>query len=79
MKAILPPPILLRNAYWCPTFFCYTFSRQWQVTTCIVWSISKQAPRLRLGAHKGIEWNEMYLSKRKKWNGMELSNFDWMF
>ena len=71
MKAILPPPILLQNAYWCPTFFCYTFSRQWQVTTCIVWSISKQAPRLRLGAHKGIEWNDhkgmeknrMYLNK----------------
>ena len=33
---------------------------------------------------KGMEWNEMYLSKRKEWkrmewNGMELSNLDWMF
>ena len=28
---------------------------------------------------KGIELNGMYLSKRKEWNGMELSNLDWMF
>ena len=29
-----------------------------------------------------MELNEMYLSKEKKWkkwNGMELSNIDWMF
>ena len=48
--------------------------------------------RLRLRVHKGregngmiiIEWkgmesNGMYLSKGKEWNGMELSNLDWMF
>ena len=26
-----------------------------------------------------MEWNEMYLSKRKEWNEMELNNLDWMF
>ena len=40
-------------------------------------------------AYKGMERNEMYLSKGKEWeimewngkewNVMELSNFDWMF
>ena len=43
--------------------------------------------KLRLGVHKGMEWNNhkrmemngMYLSKGKEWNGMELSNLDWMF
>ena len=28
---------------------------------------------------RGMEWNEMYLSKGKEWNEMELSNLDWMF
>ena len=28
---------------------------------------------------KRMEWNKMYLSKGKEWNGMELSNLDWMF
>ena len=36
-------------------------------------------PRPRLGIHKGIKWNEIYLSKGKELNGMELSNLDWMF
>ena len=48
--------------------------------------------RLRLRVHKRrelneliirewkrMEWNEMCLSKEKKWNGMELSNLNWMF
>ena len=26
-----------------------------------------------------MKWNEMYLSKRKEWNEMELNNLDWMF
>ena len=26
-----------------------------------------------------MEWNGMYLSKRKEWNEMELNNLDWMF
>ena len=27
----------------------------------------------------GMEQNRMYLSKKKEWNGIELSNFDQMF
>ena len=28
---------------------------------------------------KEIEWNGMYLNKRKEWNEMKLNNLDWMF
>ena len=35
--------------------------------------------RPRLGVLKGMERNGMYLSKGKEWNGMKLSNLDWMF
>ena len=29
--------------------------------------------RLRLGVHKGMEWNGMYLNKGKEWKRMELN------
>ena len=38
--------------------------------------------RFCLGVHKGMKWKGMYLSKGKEWkvwNGMKLSNLDWMF
>ena len=31
---------------------------------------------MELNDHKEIEMNEMYLSKGKEWNEMELSNLD---
>ena len=40
---------------------------------------SSQRNGMELNDHKGMEMNEMYLSKGKEWNEMELSNLDWMF
>ena len=56
------------------------------IKTFLLWFINN-CLRLRLGVHKGIEWNEiewsqgneMYLSKGKELNGMKLNNIDWIF
>ena len=38
--------------------------------------IIRKWKRMEWNDHKEMEKNGMYLSKRKEWNGMELSNFD---
>ena len=41
--------------------------------------IIRKWKRMEWNDHKEMEKNGMYLSKRKEWNDMELSNFDQMF
>ena len=44
-----------------------------------VWEFIREWNEIEWNDHKGMEMNEMYLSKRKEWNEMKLSNLDWMF
>ena len=34
---------------------------------------------MELNDYKGMERNEIYLSKGNEWNEIKLSNLDWMF